>query len=82
MRMCQISLKVSHKVTFLEYKIYYAGVSYHIMKLQTCSSFHSSAIATFRITLLSKSLVTLKLLHLEYFVEICSNSTFITLNLH
>ena len=51
-------LKVSHIVTFFEYIIYYVGVSYDIMKLQTCSSFHSLAIATFRLSLLSKSLVT------------------------
>ena len=76
MRMCQISLKVSHIVTFFEYIIYYAGISYDIMNLETCSSFHSLAIATFRFSLLSKSLVTVKLLHLEYFVEICYSSTF------
>ena len=76
MRMCQIYLKVSHIVTFFEYIIYYVGVNYDIMKLHICSSFHSRAKATFRISLLSKSLVTLKLLHLEYFVEICYSATF------
>ena len=76
MTMCHISLKVSHIVTFFEYIIYYVGVSYDIMKLQACSSFHSRAKATFRISLLSKSLVTLKQLHLEYFVEICYSATF------
>ena len=76
MRMSQISLKVSHMVTFFEYIIYYVGVSCDIMKLHTCSSFHSWTIATSRITLLSKSLVTLKLLDLEYLVEICYSSTF------
>ena len=32
-RLCQFSLKVSHIVTFFEHIIYYAGVSYGIMKL-------------------------------------------------
>ena len=75
MRTCQIFSKRLHTVT-LTTLFTYAGVSYDIMKLQTCSSFHSSAIATSRFLLLSKSLVTLKLLHLDYFLEVCYSDTF------
>ena len=46
----------------------YFWVSYNIVKFQTCSSWHSWVIATFRLSLLSKSLITSKLLHLEYLV--------------
>ena len=43
-------------------------VSYNIVKLQTCSSLHSWAKTTLRFSLLSKSIVTRKLLHLQNFV--------------
>ena len=46
----------------------YFWVSYNIVKLQTRSSLHSPVIATLRLSLLSKLLVSSKLLHLEYFV--------------
>ena len=46
----------------------YLWVSYNIVKLQKCSSLHSQVIATLRLSLLSKLLVSSKLLHLEYFV--------------
>ena len=46
----------------------YFWVSYNIVKLQTHSSLHNRVIATLRLSLLSKLLVSSKLLHLEYFV--------------
>ena len=46
----------------------YLWVSYNIVKLQTCSSSQSGAIAPMRLSQLSKSLVSRKLLHLENFV--------------
>ena len=49
----------------------YFWVSYDIVKLQTCSSLQIGAIATLRFSLLSKSVVTRKLWHLESFVKIC-----------
>ena len=54
----------------------YLWVSYNIVKFQTCSSWHSWVIATFRLSLLSKSLITWKVLHLEHFVKICYSATF------
>ena len=54
----------------------YFWVSYNIVKLQTCSSLHSRVIATFRLSLLGKLLVTSKLLHLEYFVSYVFQCTF------
>ena len=47
----------------------YFWVSYNIAKFQTCSSWHSWVIATFRLLLLSKSLTTWKVLHVEYLVS-------------
>ena len=47
----------------------YFWVSYNIVKLQTSSSLLRRVIATLRLSLLSKLLVTSKLLHLEYFVS-------------
>ena len=44
----------------------YFWVSYNIVKFQTCSSVHSGVIATLRFPLLSTSVVTGKLMHLEY----------------
>ena len=44
----------------------YFWVSYNIVKLQTCSSLHRREIAALSLSLLSKLLVTSKLLHLEY----------------
>ena len=44
----------------------YFWVSYNIVKFQACSQVHSWVIATVRLSLLSKSLITWKLLHLEY----------------
>ena len=62
-------------IAFREFRINmlfsYFWASYNIVKFQTCSSWHSWVIATFRLSLLSKSLITWKLLHLEYFVSIC-----------
>ena len=46
----------------------YFWVSYNIVKFQTHRSLHSRVIATLRLSLLSKLLVSSKLLHLEYFV--------------
>ena len=46
----------------------YFWVSYNIVKLQTRTSLHSGVIATLRLSLLSKLLVSSKLLHLEDFV--------------
>ena len=46
----------------------YFWISYNIVKLQTHSSLHSRVIATLRLSLLSKLLLSSKLLHLEYFV--------------
>ena len=46
----------------------YFRVSYNIVKFQTCNLLHSWVIATLRLTLLSKSVRTWKLLHLEYFL--------------
>ena len=47
----------------------YFGVSYNIVKLQTRSSLHSRVIAALRLSLLSKLLVSSKLLqNCEYFV--------------
>ena len=46
----------------------YLWVSYNIVKLQTCSSSQSGSIAPMRLSQLSKSLVSRKLLHLENFV--------------
>ena len=54
----------------------YFWLSYNIVKLQTCSSWHNWAIAIFRYWLLSKWLVTWKIVHLEYFVKICCSPTF------
>ena len=42
----------------------YFGVSYNIVKFQTCGSLHSWVIATLKFSLLSKSVVIGKLLHL------------------
>ena len=41
------------------------GVSYYTVNLQTCMSWHSRVIAILRFSLLSKSVVTQKLLHLQ-----------------
>ena len=46
----------------------YFWVSDNIVKLQTCSSLSSLIIATLRLSLLSKLLVSSKLLHLECFL--------------
>ena len=54
----------------------YFWFSYNIVKFQTCSSLHSWVIGTLRLSLLSKSVVTRKLLHLQYFVKICCSPTF------
>ena len=51
-------------------------VSYNIVKLQIRSSLHSREIVTLRLSLLSKLLVSSKLLHLEYFFFICFSCTF------
>ena len=64
--------KISKTIVFREFCINmlfsYFGVSYNIVKLQTRSSLHRQVIATLRLSLLSKLLVSSKLLHLEYFV--------------
>ena len=46
---------------------YFWGI-YNIVKLQTCSSMHRRVIATLRLSVLNKLLVSSKMLHLEYFV--------------
>ena len=53
----------SKTVVFREFCInmlfgYLVGVSYNIVKLQTCISLHSQVIATLRLSLLSKLLVS------------------------
>ena len=59
----------------------YFCVSYNIVKLQTRSALHSRGTATLRLSLLSKLLVSSKLLHLEYFVlyVLCTFGSAITL---
>ena len=54
----------------------YFWVSYNIVKLQNRSSLHSRVIAALRLSLLSKLLVSSKLLHLEYFCSIWFSCTF------
>ena len=54
----------------------YFWFTYNIVKLQTCSSWHSWAIAIIRFSLLNKSVVTWMLLHLQYFVSIYFLPTF------
>ena len=60
----------------------YFLVSYDIVKLQTCSSLHIWAIAIFRFSVLSKSGVTWKQLHLQYFLWIYFPPTFYTLTVN
>ena len=54
----------------------YFWVSYDIVKLQSCSSLQIEAIATSRYSLLSTSVVTRKLWHLESFVKIYYSPTY------
>ena len=60
------------KLLYLQYVLNmlftYFWVTYNIVKLQTCISWHSWAIATLMLLLLSKWVVTWKLLHLQYFI--------------
>ena len=70
---------IAFREFFINILFSYFWVSYNIVKLQTSSSLHSWVIATSRLSLLSKSVITWKLLHLEYFVWICFPPTFYTL---
>ena len=67
-------------IAFREFRINmlftYFGVSYNIVKFQTCGSFHSGVIATLKFSLLSKSVIIGKLLHLQKFMQICYSATF------
>ena len=58
----------------------YFWVSYDIVELQTCGSLDSQVIATLRLSLLSKLLVSSKLLHLAFFyMFLCTFGSAITL---
>ena len=66
-----VSGKLMDLQYFVKYVIHLLFVSYNIVKLHPFNSLHRWAIATLRFSLLSKSVVTWKILHLQYFVEIC-----------
>ena len=67
--------RIKIKITTKFFKFIYFWVRYKIVKLQTCSLFNSCAIATFRFSLLSKS-VLISTIFSENFLEICDSSTF------
>ena len=63
-------------ITFTVFKVGYSPAfqfSGNIVKQQVCGLLHKQELDTFRLSLLSKLVVSRKLLHLECFVYICSS---------
>ena len=73
--MSNIFKSIKVREIFSNMLCFYCLVSYHIVKFQTCCTVDSRVIATLKFCLLSKAIVTPKLLQLEYFPKICCSAT-------